>query len=61
MNKCFDIYTILEEFNWRFTTDEMNRRWQVFGGPKEITQAIDERIKKLEKDSKSFLDKMKEE
>lgn len=27
MSKCFDIYKILEDFNWRFTNDEMNRRW----------------------------------
>lgn len=56
MNKCFDIYKILEDFNWRFTNDEMNKRWNVFGAPKEISELIAERQKKLEKDSKKFQD-----
>lgn len=54
MNKCFDIYKILEDFNWRFTNDEMNRRWLVYGGPKDILSLIGERLKKLDKDSKKF-------
>jgi len=36
MNKCFDVYKILEDFNWRFKTEEMNRKWEVFSGPKDI-------------------------
>jgi len=34
MDKCFDIYKILEDCNWRFNSLEMNRRWEIFGGPK---------------------------
>lgn len=58
MNKCFDIYKILEDFNWRFTTDEMNKRWHVYGGPKDILALIGERNKKVEKDSKRFQEDM---
>ena len=25
MNKCFDIFTILEDFNYRFTNEEMDK------------------------------------
>lgn len=27
MDKCFDIYKILEDFNHRFSNDEVNKRW----------------------------------
>ena len=36
MNKCFDIYKILEEFNYRFNKDELDKRWMIFGSPKEL-------------------------
>lgn len=32
----------------------MNKRWHVYGGPKDILNLIGERMKKLEKDSKKF-------
>lgn len=61
MNKCFDIYKMLEDFNWRFKTEEMNKKWEVFSGPKDILLVIEERRKKLEKDSKKFLEGMQTE
>jgi dynein heavy chain len=36
MNSCFDIYKMLEEFNFRFTKEEMNRKWNIFASPREI-------------------------
>jgi dynein heavy chain len=27
MDKCFEIYAILEEFDHKFSNDEMNKRW----------------------------------
>lgn len=34
MTKCFDIYKILEGFNYRFSKDELDKRWIIFGSPK---------------------------
>lgn len=36
MNKVFDIYKIMEDFNYKFSTEEMNKRWNVFAGPRDI-------------------------
>jgi len=36
MNKVFDVYKIMEGFNYKFTPDEMNKRWNVFAGPRDI-------------------------
>ena len=36
MNSCFDIYKMLEGFNYRFSKDEMSRRWNIFAAPREI-------------------------
>lgn len=61
MNKCFDVYRILEGFNYRFSKDDLDRRWHVYGGIKDIMQLIEKREKELEKDKEKFLDTMKEE
>ncbi len=36
MNKVFDVYKIMEEFNYKFTPDEMSKRWNTFAGPRDI-------------------------
>lgn len=54
MNKCFEIYSILEGFNFRFSKDDMDKRWQIFGGPAEIDELIEKRVKELEKDKIKF-------
>lgn len=44
MNKCFEIYNILESFNFRFSKDDMDKRWHIFGGPAEINDIITKRV-----------------
>lgn len=61
MNKVFDVYKIMEDFNYKFTPDEMNKRWNVFAGPRDILQLIGEREGKLEKLEAKFAEEMKEE
>lgn len=34
MNKCFDVFKTLESFNYRFSKDELDKRWIIFGSPK---------------------------
>ncbi len=48
MNKTFDIYKSLEEFNYRFTNEQMNKRWRVFGGPRDVMTVMQERKSKLD-------------
>ena len=49
MNKCFDIYKILEGFNYRFSKDQLDKRWIIFGSPKELNELVQKRQKELEK------------
>ena len=60
MNKVFDVYKIMEDFNYKFTPDEMNKRWNVFAGPRDILQLITERESKLDKLKQKFGEEMKE-
>jgi dynein heavy chain len=57
--KATQIYGILESFNYKFSKDEMNKKWLIVGGPKEVTQLMEQRKKTLDKDQVKFLDQMK--
>lgn len=59
MKGSLDIYKILEEFNYKFSKEEMNKRWQVFGNTKEVTELMDVRKNALEKDKVKFLESMR--
>ena len=54
-----DIYKTLEEFNYKFNKDDMNRRWQVFGNSKDVMELMDQRKNALEKDKVKFYENMK--
>ena len=54
-----EIYKILEEFNFKFSKEDMNRRWQVFGNAKEVIELMDVRKNALEKDKVKFLESMR--
>ena len=43
MNKCFEVYKILEGFNFRFSKEDMDRKWNVFGGSRDVFDLIDRR------------------
>ena len=47
MGKCFDVYKILEDFNYRFNKEDLDKRWLIFGSPKELLELVDKRNKEL--------------
>ena len=59
IKKTTQIYGILESFNFKFTKDEMNKKWFIIGGPKETYTLMEQRKKTLDKDQVKFLDNMK--
>ena len=61
MNKCFDIYRILEDFNFRFNKEDMDRRWHIFGCPRDTMDLVNKMKKDCEKEKVRFLDEMKEQ
>lgn len=59
MGKCFDIYKTLEDFNYRFNKEDLDKRWLIFSSPKELMELVEKRNKELEKEKTKFLDEMK--
>ena len=59
MGKCFDTYKILEDFNYRFNKEDLDKRWLIFGSPKELMELVEKRQKELEKEKTKFLEEMK--
>jgi len=61
MNKCFDIYTILDKFKYRFTKEDMDKKWLIYGFPFETQKLIEKRQTQLEKDKIKFCETQKQE
>lgn len=58
-NQLFDVFRMLEEFNYRFPVEDIQRRWKIFGTPKEIKELIEARTVQLEKLKVKFADDAK--
>ena len=54
MGKCFEVYKILEGFNHRFSKDDLDKKWIVYGGIRDILDLIEVRDSELEKDKDIF-------
>lgn len=59
MVKNFQIYEALEIFSFRFSKEDLDKKWFVFGSPKETLDLIEKREKDLEKDKMKFFEEMK--
>ncbi|KAL4427402.1 hypothetical protein ABPG74_009674 [Tetrahymena malaccensis] len=59
MNKCFDIYSTLDGFGYRFSKLDLDQKWTIFGSPKDTIELIAKKTKDLEKEKVKFLDEMK--
>lgn len=59
IDKSSEIYELMEPFRYKFAPEDIQRRWQVFSGPKEILELVEQRASVLEKDKLNFLEKMK--
>jgi len=59
MVKNFKIYEALEIFSFRFSKEDLDKKWFVFGSPKETLDLIEKREKDLEKDKMKFFEEMK--
>ena len=36
INNCMGIYSILEEFNFEFTSADQDQKWYLFGSPQKV-------------------------
>jgi len=58
IDASMDIFKILETFNYRFPVDDMNKKWNIYGYPKQIKELVEERRVALEKEKAKFQEKM---
>lgn len=59
IEKSMAVYEIMEPFKYKFQPEDIQKRWLVFSGPKEIIELIDSRNMILEKEKVTFLEQMK--
>jgi dynein heavy chain, axonemal len=59
ISSCLEIYDTLEEFNYKFSVEDLNKRWLIFGGPKDTFELIEQRKTMLEDYIQKFSDEMK--
>ncbi len=36
INNCMEIYSILDEFNYEFTSTDLDQKWWLFGSPQKV-------------------------
>ena len=59
MNKCFEVFKILDGFKYRFNKEDMDKRWIIFGCPRDTQELVIKRKKEMEKEKVKFQDEMK--
>lgn len=48
----------MEKYNYKFTEEELRKKWLVFGGPREVFKVIEDQKVILEKEKHRFKDRM---
>ena len=61
MDRCFEVFNVLDSFSYRFSKEDLDKKWIIYGGIKDTFELMDKREKELEKDKEQFSEKMKEE
>ena len=56
-----NIYEILEDFQYKFTRGDLDRRWNMVGMPKHIESVVEEREEELIKEQEIFQEQMEVE
>jgi len=56
INGAFDTIGILENFQFKFSAEDITRQWQVYGGPSEILALVDSTREAMEKEENKFRD-----
>lgn len=46
----------MEPFKFKFSPEDIHKKWLVFSGPKEVVELIDQRNVVLEKDKITFME-----
>ena len=58
IGKVMDIYGILDSFNYRMNQEDIKKKWELFGAPKDTFELIDRQSQFLEKEKERFMQLM---
>lgn len=58
---CMEIYKILDDFNFQFTTSEQNAKWELFGAPQRLVKVIEAQSLILDKEKDRMTKQMEAE
>lgn len=58
IDKSMEIYAIMDKYNFKFSEEEIKRKWLVFGGPKDVLNTIEKQKAIFSKEKNRFKDKM---
>lgn len=61
INGCMDIYGILDEFNFEFTSSDLDQKWYLYGSPQKVVQVIESQSQTLDKQKEQFVKAMEAE
>ena len=50
------VYDLMEPFKYKFQPENIQKKWAVFSGPKEILELIESRNAVLEKEKITFME-----
>lgn len=56
IEKSMNNYLLMEPFNYKFTPEELHKKWLAFAGPKEVLDLIESRKLILDKDKVTFME-----
>jgi len=58
---CMNYYEILDDFEFKLTTQEQKDKWDLYGWPLNLVKQIEAQNNVLEKTKEAFIKKMEEE
>lgn len=56
IEKSMAVYDLMEPFKYKFQPENIQKKWAVFSGPKEILELIESRNAVLEKEKITFME-----
>lgn len=59
--KNAEVYTLLEEYKYKFEPKEIENRWVIYKKPRDIYDMVSERLEKIEREKKKYEEEMYQE
>ena len=61
IKKNAEVYTLLEEYKFKFEPKEIENRWTIYKKPRDIYDMVADRLEKIEREKKKYEEEMYEE